>query len=93
MAKVTTKYQVTVPRIIAKQYRLQPGDEIKWVEAGEIIHVIPPGTHSAPADTESRLRMFDLATARYKRAGSFKKRQTGGRGWKREDLYKRGRAH
>jgi len=93
MAKVTAKFQVTVPRIIAKQYGLQPGDEITWVEAGEIIHVIPPGTHSEPADTESRLRMFDQATARHRRPGTLKKRPAGGRGWKREDLYKRGRSH
>jgi bifunctional DNA-binding transcriptional regulator/antitoxin component of YhaV-PrlF toxin-antitoxin module len=93
MAKVTSKYQVTVPRIIAKQYSLHPGDEITWVEAGEIIHVIPPGTHSKPSDTESRLRMFDQATARHERPGDSKKKQTAGRGWKREDLYKRGRSH
>jgi bifunctional DNA-binding transcriptional regulator/antitoxin component of YhaV-PrlF toxin-antitoxin module len=93
MAKVTSNYQVTVPRVIAKHYSLQPGDEITWVEAGKIIHVIPPGSHAEPADTELRLRMFDQATARHRRSGSLKEKQTGGRGWKREDLCKRGRSH
>jgi bifunctional DNA-binding transcriptional regulator/antitoxin component of YhaV-PrlF toxin-antitoxin module len=93
MAKVTSKLQVTVPRTIAKQYSIEPGVEITWVEAGEIIHVIPPDRHPEPADKESRLRMFDQATARHRRSGNFKMKGSGDRGWKREDLYKRGRSH
>ncbi|MEK7258043.1 MAG: SUMF1/EgtB/PvdO family nonheme iron enzyme, partial [Bacteroidota bacterium] len=31
MAKVTSKLQVTVPKIIADQYGIRPGDEIEWV--------------------------------------------------------------
>lgn len=43
MAKVTSKLQVTVPRTIADQYKIRPGDEIRWVAAGEVIRVIPQG--------------------------------------------------
>ena len=93
MAKITSKYQVTVPKTIARQYSLEPGVEITWIEAGEIIHVIPPGRQAEPADKESKLRIFDQATARYRKPGNLKKKQTGGRGWKREDLYKRGLPH
>jgi AbrB family looped-hinge helix DNA binding protein len=31
MAKVTSKYQVTVPRTIAERYNIRPGDDIDWV--------------------------------------------------------------
>jgi predicted nucleic acid-binding protein len=33
MAKVTSKYQVTVPRRIAERYHIHPGDDIEWVAA------------------------------------------------------------
>ena len=61
MAKVTSKYQVTVPRTIAQQYKIRPGDEISWVAAGDVIRVIPPGNKRVGDDLESRLRLFDQA--------------------------------
>jgi AbrB family looped-hinge helix DNA binding protein len=92
MAKVTSKYQVTVPRKIAESYHIRPGDEIDWVAAGEVIRVIPPGKHLAPLDRESQLRLFDQATERHrKRSAARRTPQPRGRGWKREDLYGRGR--
>ena len=30
MAKVTSKFQVTVPKTIADHYSIRPGDEIEW---------------------------------------------------------------
>lgn len=92
MAKVTSKYQVTVPRTIADQYNIRPGDEIDWVAAGEVIRVIPPGKDLATDNPESRLRLFDQATRRHRTHPAEQKVQnTGTRGWKREDLYRRGR--
>ncbi len=35
MAKVTSKYQVTVPKAIAQKYGIRPGDDIDWVAAGD----------------------------------------------------------
>jgi bifunctional DNA-binding transcriptional regulator/antitoxin component of YhaV-PrlF toxin-antitoxin module len=93
MAKVTSKYQVTVPRVIAEQYKIRPGDHIDWVAAGGAIRVVPTDKQPAPQDRESRLRLFDQATERHRRRAS--KASTGpprGRGWKRGDLYKRGRS-
>jgi AbrB family looped-hinge helix DNA binding protein len=92
MSKVTSKYQVTVPKAIAEQYDIRPGDEIDWVPAGDVIRVIPPGRAiSLTADPESRLRWFDQATERHRRR-PFKRpaKQPRDRGWTREDLYKRG---
>ena len=49
MAKVTSKYQVTIPKGIAEKYNIRPGDEVAWVEAGEVIRVIP-ARQDAPGD-------------------------------------------
>ena len=93
MAKVTSKYQVTLPRAIAEKYNIRPGDDIDWVAAGEVIRVIPPGKQAVPEDRESRLRFFDQATERQRRRPSARKKQRPpGRGWRREDLYTRGRS-
>jgi AbrB family looped-hinge helix DNA binding protein len=94
MAKVTSKYQVTLPKAIADEFNIRPGDEIDWIAAGELIRVIPPGKHVVTEDRETRLRLFDQATERMRRcpAGRQKKRPRG-RGWRRADLYTRGRSH
>ncbi len=68
MAKVTSKYQVTVPRKIAEQYGIRPGDDIDWVAAGEVIRVIPPAKQLVYESRESRLHLFDLATERHRPA-------------------------
>jgi len=99
MAKVTSKYQVTVPKKIADRYTIRPGDEIEWVAAGEVIRVIPPASQVAPPeDRESQLRLFDQATERHRkrplpRPAAQPKARPRGRGWRREDLYQRGRPH
>jgi len=69
--------QVTVPKPIADQYGIRPGDKISRV----------------PAGTAAKLRLFDEATARF--AGYAAGRETpkvADRGWKKEDLYERGRS-
>lgn len=92
MAKVTSKYQVTVPRVIAQQYSIRPGDEIEWIPAGESIRVVAGRKPKLSVDTEERLRLFDQATARLNDQRSHPKRAPKDRGWTREDLYNRGRA-
>lgn len=93
MAKVTSKYQVSIPRAFADQLRIKPGDEIEWRVSGEELRISPVQS-GAPLPLEKRLELFDAATQR--QAGRNKRRngkRTGsGRGWKREDLYERGRS-
>jgi AbrB family looped-hinge helix DNA binding protein len=91
MAKVTSKYQVTLPKAIADEFNIRPGDDIDWVAAGDVIRVIPPGKHLVTEDRESRLRLFDQATERLRRRARPRKKRTRDRGWRREDLYTRGR--
>lgn len=94
MARVTSKYQVTVPKVIAEQYGIQPGDNIQWVPAGEVIRVVPAGKSAATEYREDKLRLFDQATERHRRrlSAAKTKRRPRARGWTREDLYVRGRS-
>jgi AbrB family looped-hinge helix DNA binding protein len=95
MSRVTSKLQVTVPKAIADQYGIRPGDEIEWLPAGDAIRVRPVGRKAPAIDTDARLRLFDMATERQRRrqSGIRTASQPRGRGWRREDLYERDRAH
>jgi bifunctional DNA-binding transcriptional regulator/antitoxin component of YhaV-PrlF toxin-antitoxin module len=87
MARVTSKFQVTVPRPIVDRYRIRPGDEIEWAADGDAIRVTT-GRSTSPMDTASRLRLFDQATERQrKRPTPRKDARAQERGWTREDLY------
>lgn len=97
MAKVTSKLQLTIPKAVADQYKIRPGDELDWLPAGDAIRVVrrPECDKERSLTVEQRLRLFDQATARQKRrdAAYRKKRGTerpSSRGWTREDLYDRG---
>ena len=94
MAKVTSKLQVTIPKVLADRYQIRPGDEIRFEEAGDVIRVIPPST-GAPTDglhVSERLVLFDTATERQQerqtRMPQWPRPRT--RRWTREALYRRG---
>jgi AbrB family looped-hinge helix DNA binding protein len=102
MPKVTSKLQLTVPKAIADQYGIRAGDELQWIAAGEVIRVIPAGKGRKAEVTpslEERLELFDKATQRQRRRQAAARRSgaagsaAGDRGWKREDLYRRGLPH
>lgn len=91
---MTSKRQVTIPKAMADQYGIEPGDEINWVPAGEEIRMVVSGRTSSRALTvEERLRLFDQATARRNERGAQKATvpEDAERGWTREELYDRGR--
>lgn len=96
MAKITSKMQVTVPRAIADRYGLEPGDEIEFQPAGEVIRIAIAGRRPNTGAT-ARLRLFDAATERQRererasaRAAPVAPAATE-RGWTREELYERAR--
>lgn len=95
MPKVTSKLQLTVPKAIADQFDIKPGDELQWTAAGEAIRVTPLGKGERsrePRSTKERLELFDQATQRQRRRQSKMGRRVArpaDRGWKREDLYGR----
>jgi bifunctional DNA-binding transcriptional regulator/antitoxin component of YhaV-PrlF toxin-antitoxin module len=72
VAKVTSKLQVTLPKALATQYGIRPGDEILWVASGEAIRVIPARKVSKNDSIEERLKLFQESVKRrrrrYKRA-------------------------
>jgi AbrB family looped-hinge helix DNA binding protein len=61
---VTRKGQVTIPKRIADRYRIQPGQDLDWLEAGDAIRVMPQSTSGAQPDRDRRLLLFDRATER-----------------------------
>jgi len=86
-----------VPKIIAEQYGIEPGDEIEWVPAGDVIRVVPADRGPKPGDRKAQLRLFDQAMKRYRAWAAGQPpwspcEQSGNRGWRREDLYDRGRS-
>ena len=95
MPKVTSKLQLTVPKAIADQYGIRPGDELQWVPTGETIHVIPKGKNNLAEQArpvKERLELFDRATQRQRRRlrkATQAVSRPAGRGWKREELYGR----
>jgi len=95
MSKVTSKLQVTLPKALAREYRIEPGDEILWVAAGDSIRVVPAGLQSRAGTPATRLHLFDRATERQRERDASNKarvREPKDRGWTREGLYQRGRS-
>ena len=93
MAKVTSKLQVTIPKQLADAYRIRAGSEIRWMAAGEAIRIEPLQASAREAlSTEKRLALFDAATKRARRIRRRPAPDGQDRGWKREDLYERGRS-
>lgn len=105
MAKVTSKLQLTVPKAIAERYKIRPGDSLEFVPAGEVIRVIPQksaGTSQHSRSVEERLTLFRQMLERQRRREGrpgrvgeplerpWKPHEIA-RGWRREDLYTRGR--
>lgn len=92
MSKITSKLQVTLPKKLADEYGMRPGDELQWASGGSVIRVIP-GRALPPLDLSERLRLFDEATRRIRSASRKRVREAASsdRGWRRDDLYDRPR--
>jgi AbrB family looped-hinge helix DNA binding protein len=90
MSKVTSKLQVTIPKAIADRHGVRPGDEVRWISAGDAIRIEPSGRSKALSVAE-RLRLFDAATRRLRRK-KWEGSPPADRGWSRAELYEdRGR--
>ena len=93
MSKVTSKFQVTVPKALADRHGIRPGDDITWESAGDVIHVKTGTPAPAGRSVDERLYLFDQASERLARRSEAVGRGRSGaadRGWSRDDLYRRG---
>ncbi len=88
---MTNRRRVTVPKALADRYGIEPGAELEWQPAGDVIRVIPSGRRPPSHSIETRLKVFDAATERQiTRQKELSGDLTGadpGRGWTRDDLY------
>ncbi|MFZ1009714.1 MAG: AbrB/MazE/SpoVT family DNA-binding domain-containing protein [Candidatus Sulfotelmatobacter sp.] len=94
---MTSKLQLTVPKKIADQYGIRPGDELEWIPAGESIRVElvrRKATVGHELTTEEKLALFDANTKWLNelQAEELKKNEGNrvtreNRGWTREELY------
>jgi AbrB family looped-hinge helix DNA binding protein len=96
MSKVTSKLQLTVPKKIADQYGIRPGDELEWIPAGESIRVElvrKKAKAGHELTTEEKLALFDAGMARVDKLQAAELKANKGkpapsdRGWTRDDLY------
>ena len=90
MSKVTSKYQVSIPKALAERIGLRVGDELAWEDADGTLRARVAKAEKARIPVSERLRLFDAATARQaKRDKQLHLPRGKGRGWTREDLYTR----
>jgi AbrB family looped-hinge helix DNA binding protein len=85
MSKVTSDYQVSIPKALADQLGVRPGDEVEWEVTGDEFRV-RPARKAKPLSVEERLKSFDESM---ERIAEYQKDRnlTGSRDWTREDLY------
>ncbi len=87
MSKITSKYQVSIPKALADRLGVRPGDEVEWEIAGDELHG-RPAQRAAALTTEERLRIFREAMKRIDGRKEKAPPNPGrSRGWTREDLY------
>lgn len=98
MAKVTSKLQITLPKALATQYGIAPGDEIEFSAAGHGIRLTPKKAPQPQLSHAERLRIWEHAKqameAHWQRVGCPPAPQADAsgntdRGWTRDELYDR----
>ena len=88
MSKLTSKYQLTLPKAVAERAGYKPGDELEYESAGEIVRIRHKARNTPAYSTTDRLVLFDLATERQvHRQRTATRTQPSTRGWTREELY------
>ena len=96
---MTSKLQLTVPKVIADKYGIRPGDALEWIPAGDSIRVEllrRKATAGQELTTEEKLALFDDNMARVDRLQERELKEAvakgtritrENRGWTREELY------
>ena len=93
MAKVTGKFQITLPKTLVERFAIRVGDELELRPIGRSIQIDRRSVPDATGLRQERLSQFDRATKRQRaRQAAASARPARSRGWTREELYVRGRA-
>jgi AbrB family looped-hinge helix DNA binding protein len=93
VAKVTGKFQITLPKAVVDRCGIRVGDELELRPIGRSIQIDRRTAPDASQLRPDRLAHFDRATARQRtRERTRPLVQTRSRGWTREELYARGRS-
>ena len=90
MAKVTGKFQITLPKAAVTQSGIEVGDTLDVRVNGAALLVTRRSGGGVERGRHEPLTHFDRATRRQRQRGPLAKGAT--RGWTREELYARGRA-
>ena len=93
MAKVTSKLQITLPKRLADDHGIVPGDDLRFESVAGVIRMVPARASLRVLSVDERLRLFVEASRRIGLRPQPESRgspETEGRGWVREDLYVRG---
>ncbi len=90
MAKVTGKFQITLPKAAVAQSGIEVGDTLDVRVNGGALLVTRRSGDTVERSRHEQLTHFDRATKRQRQRGPVPKGRT--RGWTREELYARGRA-
>ncbi|PWT85434.1 MAG: hypothetical protein C5B57_02915 [Blastocatellia bacterium] len=92
MAKVTGKFQITLPKALVDRCGIRVGDELELRPLGRSIQIDRRITPKA-SELREKLTQFDQATLRQRtRQRTRSIPMSRARGWTREDLNGRGRA-
>ncbi len=90
MSKVTSKYQVSIPKALAEKVGIRVGDELEWEDAAGTLRVRTAAIPRTGFPVSEKLRLFDAASARQAKRERVRGLPRGkGRGWTREELYTR----
>ncbi len=90
--KVTSKLQVTIPKALATQLGIKPGDRLEWEMLGRALQMVPIRAGRRLRDQERSTRwaqMVKRGLARRDAACGAGPHATQGRGWTRAELYDR----
>ena len=92
MAKVTGKFQITLPKALVDRCGIRIGDELDFQPIGRYIRIDRSPARDEAGDRQARLTHFDQATKRQRARKAARSARSGrSRGWTREELYVRGR--
>lgn len=92
MSKVSSKFQISLPRELARTHRIEPGTEVFFEDAGSAIYLRCGNSRPDRDMVSDQLKRFDAAQDRQavrNRDWSVSDIPPSDRGWTRDELYQR----